>query len=129
LKKNTLNMKFQTIVLISAMLAISHSTPTPKKENAPQACQAASVASNATAKGTIAEGAKAGNVTATGGATGNVTAATGNATATAGSVVLPDGRIQQNVLTTDFNVLASVFKSAVVKGDGIAHTSLLIIIR
>jgi hypothetical protein len=40
------------------------------------------------------------------------------AAATNASVVLPDGRIQQNVVAADFNVLASVFKSAVVKGDG-----------
>jgi hypothetical protein len=39
-------------------------------------------------------------------------------TATNSSVVLPDGRIKQDAVATDFNVLASVFKSAVVKGDG-----------
>lgn len=38
--------------------------------------------------------------------------------ATNSSIVLPDGRIQQAVVATDFNALASVFKSAVVKGDG-----------
>lgn len=35
-----------------------------------------------------------------------------------GGLVLPDGRIKQDAKPEDFNVLASVFKSAVVKGDG-----------
>lgn len=39
-------------------------------------------------------------------------------TTAAAAAVLPDGRIQQAAVATDFNVLASVFKSAVVKGDG-----------
>lgn len=42
-------------------------------------------------------------------------AAGGNST---GPLVLPDGRIKKDAKPEDFNVLASVFKSAVVKGDG-----------
>lgn len=34
-------------------------------------------------------------------------------------MVLPDGRIKQDAVAEDFNVLASPFKSAVVKGDGL----------
>lgn len=34
------------------------------------------------------------------------------------ATVLPDGRIAADAVPEDFNVLASVFKSAVVKGDG-----------
>jgi len=44
--------------------------------------------------------------------------AKGATNTTAAAAVLPDGRIEQAVVATDFNVLASVFKSAVVKGDG-----------
>lgn len=50
---------------------------------------------------------------ATGGATGGAAKA-GNTTA----LVLPDGRIKQDATPESFNVLESVFKSAVVKGDG-----------
>lgn len=48
-----------------------------------------------------------------GGATGGAAKA-GNTTA----LVLPDGRIKQDATPENFNVLESVFKSAVVKGDG-----------
>lgn len=34
------------------------------------------------------------------------------------ALVLPDGRIAPDAVPEDFNVLESVFKSAVVKGDG-----------
>lgn len=54
---------------------------------------------------------KAANVTAS-------AAASPAGNSSAGSLVLPDGRIKQDAKPEDFNVLASVFKSAVVKGDG-----------
>ncbi|KAH7346594.1 hypothetical protein BKA65DRAFT_280607 [Rhexocercosporidium sp. MPI-PUGE-AT-0058] len=46
-----------------------------------------------------------------------------NVTATAG--VLPDGRIAQDAVPEDFNVLASAFKSAVVKGDGLVFSDIV----
>ncbi|ORY60001.1 uncharacterized protein BCR38DRAFT_398030 [Pseudomassariella vexata] len=46
-----------------------------------------------------------------------------NATA---DLVLPDGRIAADAVAEDFNVLASVFKSAVVKGDGLVFSDLIV---
>lgn len=45
--------------------------------------------------------------------------------AAAGAVVLPDGRIAQDAVPEDFNVLASPFKSAVVKGDGLNFSDVI----
>lgn len=45
--------------------------------------------------------------------------------AAAGAVVLPDGRIKQDAVPEDFNVLASPFKSAVVKGDGLNFSDVI----
>ncbi|KAK2044668.1 hypothetical protein LZ31DRAFT_618446 [Colletotrichum somersetense] len=53
----------------------------------------------------------------------NATAGAGNAAA--GALVLPDGRIKADAVPEDFNVLASVFKSAVVKGDGLVFSDLI----
>ncbi|TLD18004.1 hypothetical protein PspLS_10477 [Pyricularia sp. CBS 133598] len=56
------------------------------------------------------------------GGANNATAGAGGAAsggAKAGALVLPDGRIKKDAKPEDFNVLASVFKSAVVKGDGL----------
>lgn len=39
--------------------------------------------------------------------------------------MLPDGRIAQNAVPEDFNVLASPFKSAVVKGDGLNFSDVI----
>ncbi|GKT45437.1 uncharacterized protein ColSpa_05618 [Colletotrichum spaethianum] len=61
-------------------------------------------------------GAGAGGATRNNGTANAGGAAAGNATA--GALVLPDGRIKAGAVPEDFNVLASVFKSAVVKGDG-----------
>ncbi|TLS26369.1 hypothetical protein PpBr36_04915 [Pyricularia pennisetigena] len=44
---------------------------------------------------------------------------------TAGALVLPDGRIKKDAKPEDFNVLASVFKSAVVKGDGLVFSDVV----
>ncbi|KAI6370622.1 hypothetical protein MCOR25_004166 [Pyricularia grisea] len=49
-------------------------------------------------------------------------AAGGNST---GPLVLPDGRIKKDAKPEDFNVLASVFKSAVVKGDGLKFSDVI----
>ncbi|KAJ3959650.1 hypothetical protein N0V92_003742 [Colletotrichum tropicale] len=57
---------------------------------------------------------------ATGGATGGAAKA-GNTTA----LVLPDGRIKQDATPENFNVLESVFKSAVVKGDGLVFSDVI----
>lgn len=65
---------------------------------------------DAAAEGGAAEGAAAG-------------AAAGDAAA--GAVVLPDGRIKQDAVPEDFNVLASPFKSAVVKGDGLNFSDVI----
>ncbi|CZR51988.1 uncharacterized protein PAC_01865 [Phialocephala subalpina] len=59
------------------------------------------------------------NTTATSSAA-NITAA-----ATNSFVVLPGGRIAQSAVATDFSVLASVFKSAAVKGDGLVFSDLI----
>ncbi|KAH8776758.1 hypothetical protein F5883DRAFT_627357 [Diaporthe sp. PMI_573] len=45
--------------------------------------------------------------------------------AAAGAVVLPDGRIAQDAVPENFNVLASPFKSAVVKGDGLNFSDVI----
>lgn len=47
------------------------------------------------------------------------------AAADGAAVVLPDGRIAQNAVAEDFNVLASPFKSAVVKGDGLNFSDVI----
>ncbi|KAL8383666.1 hypothetical protein RB595_010731 [Gaeumannomyces hyphopodioides] len=68
------------------------------------------------------------NAGAGGGARNGAGAGARNGTAggAAGSaLVLPDGRIAQNVQPEGFNVLASVFKSAVVKGDGLVFSDLI----
>lgn len=39
--------------------------------------------------------------------------------------MLPDGRIKQDAVPEDFNVLASPFKSAVVKGDGLNFSDVI----
>lgn len=62
-------------------------------------------------------GGEASSDTAGEASTANADAATADA-ATNSTLVLPDGRIAQDAVPEDFNVLASVFKSAVVKGDG-----------
>lgn len=83
---------------------------------------ATSVFAQPTARAAKTGGASSTNNNSTAGAgkAGNTpapnTAAAGNAST--GALVLPDGRIRQDAKPEDFNVLASVFKSAVVKGDG-----------
>lgn len=69
---------------------------------------------------------------AAGQAAGQENAAAGGAAAgaaaddaAAGAVVLPDGRIKQDAVPEDFNVLASPFKSAVVKGDGLNFSDVI----
>ncbi|KAL0930607.1 uncharacterized protein CTRU02_214682 [Colletotrichum truncatum] len=58
---------------------------------------------------------------ASGGAGGGGGAKAGNTSA----LVLPDGRIAQDAKAENFNVLASVFKSAVVKGDGLQFSDII----
>ncbi|CAG8957166.1 hypothetical protein HYFRA_00009367 [Hymenoscyphus fraxineus] len=63
------------------------------------------------------------NGTATTPAPANKAAANGTAPAAGG--LLPDGRIAQNIKVEDFDVKASVFKSAVVKGDGLKFSEII----
>ncbi|KXH68765.1 hypothetical protein CSAL01_02040 [Colletotrichum salicis] len=70
--------------------------------------------------------ANAGGATTGGAATGG--AAAGGAGAKAGNtsaLVLPDGRIKADATPENFNVLESVFKSAVVKGDGLVFSDII----
>ncbi|KAJ0327346.1 hypothetical protein COL5a_006139 [Colletotrichum fioriniae] len=71
---------------------------------------AGGAAKNGTAN---AGGAAAGGAAAGGAAAGGAGAKAGNTSA----LVLPDGRIKADATPENFNVLESVFKSAVVKGD------------
>ncbi|KAK2597829.1 hypothetical protein N8I77_012590 [Diaporthe amygdali] len=71
-------------------------------------------------KGNQGQNADQGNAAAGGAAAGAATGA-----AAAGAVVLPDGRIKQDAVPEDFNVLASPFKSAVVKGDGLNFSDII----
>lgn len=86
--------------------ATSNAQPAKANENANTSNSCGAVAVEAAKKG-------ANNATANTGAA--KTGAT-NGTPTGGAV-LPDGRVAQNAVATDFNVLASKFKSTVVKGD------------
>ncbi|KAK1972337.1 hypothetical protein LY78DRAFT_665411 [Colletotrichum sublineola] len=52
-------------------------------------------------------------------------AGAGASNATASALVLPDGRIKADAVPEDFNVLESVFKSAVVKGDGLNFSDVI----
>lgn len=91
-----------------------------KNDKNKQADKAAGKADKAGASG--ADKAVGGAGKAGAGAANNATAGAGGAAAggdsKAGALVLPDGRIKKDAKPEDFNVLASVFKSAVVKGDG-----------
>lgn len=58
-------------------------------------------------------------------AAGGAAAGAAAGDAAAGAVVLPDGRIKQDAVPEDFNVLASPFKSAVVKGDGLNFSDVI----
>lgn len=62
--------------------------------------------------------ANAGNAAAGGAGAGAGGAGAGAKAGNASALVLPDGRIKQDATPESFNVLESVFKSAVVKGDG-----------
>lgn len=82
--------------------------------------QAAGKEEAAAGKASGQENEAAGGAAAEGAAAG---AAAGDAAA--GAVVLPDGRIAQDAVAEDFNVLASPFKSAVVKGDGLNFSDVI----
>ncbi|KAF6826572.1 hypothetical protein CPLU01_09604 [Colletotrichum plurivorum] len=80
--------------------------------------------------GNQAGGAK--NGTANAGGSGGGKAAGGGGKAAGGggasntsALVLPDGRIKQDATPESFNVLESVFKSAVVKGDGLVFSDII----
>lgn len=112
----TSTMKFHSAALISLLAISAYATPLlPRNANQkvakPAACSIkAPNASNNATKPVEAPKPVEGPTPATNGT------AAGNATAVA--AVLPDGRIAQGAVPEDFNVLASKFKSAVVKGDG-----------
>ncbi|OLN98066.1 hypothetical protein CCHL11_06786 [Colletotrichum chlorophyti] len=75
--------------------------------------------------GGVAGGAKNGTTEAGGGGAAGGSGAGGGAAGNTSALVLPDGRIKQDAKPEDFNVLASVFKSAVVKGDGLVFSDLI----
>ncbi|KAI3538181.1 hypothetical protein CSPX01_09758 [Colletotrichum filicis] len=79
---------------------------------------AGGAAKNGTAN---AGGATAGGAAAGGAAAGGAGAKAGNTSA----LVLPDGRIKADATLENFNVLESVFKSAVVKGDGLVFSDII----
>ncbi|KAK1723472.1 hypothetical protein CaCOL14_008018 [Colletotrichum acutatum] len=79
---------------------------------------AGGAAKNGTAN---AGGAAAGGAAAGGVAAGGAGAKAGNTSA----LVLPDGRIKADATPENFNVLESVFKSAVVKGDGLVFSDII----
>ncbi|KAK1456623.1 hypothetical protein CMEL01_16301 [Colletotrichum melonis] len=79
---------------------------------------AGGAAKNGTAN---AGGATAGGAAAGGAAAGGAGAKAGNTSA----LVLPDGRIKTDATPENFNVLESVFKSAVVKGDGLVFSDII----
>ncbi|UQC76763.1 uncharacterized protein CLUP02_18278 [Colletotrichum lupini] len=79
---------------------------------------AGGAAKNGTAN---AGGATAGGAAAGGAAAGGAGAKAGNTSA----LVLPDGRIKADATPENFNVLESVFKSAVVKGDGLVFSDII----
>lgn len=83
-------------------------------------CNTAGGQQDNTAGQAAGQAAGQGNAAAEGAAAG---AAAGGAAA--GAVVLPDGRIKQDAVPEDFNVLASPFKSAVVKGDGLNFSDVI----
>ncbi|KAH8845486.1 hypothetical protein MCOR27_007105 [Pyricularia oryzae] len=98
-----------------------------KNDKNKQADKAAGKADKAGASG--ADKAVGGAGKAGAGAANNATAGAGGAAAggdsKAGALVLPDGRIKKDAKPEDFNVLASVFKSAVVKGDGLNFSDIV----
>ncbi|TID06590.1 hypothetical protein CH35J_000080 [Colletotrichum higginsianum] len=59
------------------------------------------------------------------GGAGGAGAGAGAGGAAGGALVLPDGRIKADAVPEDFNVLESVFKSAVVKGDGLKFSDVI----
>ncbi|KAK1659526.1 hypothetical protein BDP55DRAFT_707506 [Colletotrichum godetiae] len=79
---------------------------------------AGGAAKNGTAN---AGGAAGGGAAAGGAAAGGAGAKAGNTSA----LVLPDGRIKADATPENFNVLESVFKSAVVKGDGLVFSDII----
>ncbi|PVH84119.1 glycoside hydrolase family 131 protein [Cadophora sp. DSE1049] len=110
-------MKFYPTTLISLLAISAYATPlltrNPKQAaEKPAACsvKAPKASNNATTPVEVPKPATNGT-------------AAGNATATA--PVLPDGRIAQDAVPEDFNVLASKFKSAVVKGDGLVFSDIV----
>lgn len=112
-------MKFITATTLCSLLAadaIAQPTLVWKRAGAANNAAAANTAAGSGAACAVSTNVTAGQASVATNVTAGVTAAAGNATTTA--LVLPDGRIKQNAVATDFDVLASVFKSAVVKGDG-----------
>ena len=109
-------MKFHSTTLISLLAISAYATPflprnANQKADKPAACSVnAPKTSNNTTKLVEAPKPVEAPMPPTNGT------AAGNTTAVA--AVLPDGRIAQEAVPEDFNVLASKFKSAVVKGDG-----------
>ncbi|KAH7397814.1 hypothetical protein BKA64DRAFT_48479 [Cadophora sp. MPI-SDFR-AT-0126] len=123
-------MKLHPTTFISLLAISAYATPLLPRN--PNQKAGKSAACSAKGSGASNNGAKpvevpkpAGNATKPVEApmpTTNGTAA-GNTTAAAG--VLPDGRIAQGAVPEDFNVLASKFKSAVVKGDGLVFSDIV----
>ncbi|KAH7359258.1 hypothetical protein B0T11DRAFT_330954 [Plectosphaerella cucumerina] len=122
-------MKATFFALVGLLAVTGSTTPVHARNRNILAVRGGAAAGDANGAGDAcgaAGGGAAGDDAAGGGAAGNGTApaapaapggAAGNGTVP-GALVLPDGRIKADAVPEDFNVLESVFKSAVVKGDG-----------
>ncbi|KAG4430857.1 hypothetical protein IFR05_013658 [Cadophora sp. M221] len=107
-------MKFHPSTLISLLILSASASPLVSRNQQAKKAAACNVAGGKPANNAT----KPAEVPKTANGTAN-----GNVTATAG--VLPDGRIAQGAVPEDFNVLASKFKSAVVKGDGLLFSDIV----
>lgn len=112
-------MKYLSLIAIYSLFAAgTFAQPTSRASKAAESTSNDNACNGATNTNTNTNNnSPAANV-----ATGAATTAAGNSSA--GALVLPDGRIKQDAKPEDFNVLASVFKSAVVKGDGTSAPAL-----
>lgn len=104
-------MKYSTSTVLYSLLAVADAARLTGHQRREAATVCGATGTNA------ATNVTAGTESTTGSAASNITAGAATNT-TAGALVLPDGRIKKDAVPEDFNVLASVFKSAVVKGDG-----------
>ncbi|KAH9208686.1 hypothetical protein DL95DRAFT_372985 [Leptodontidium sp. 2 PMI_412] len=108
-------MKFHPSNLISLLILSATASPLSSRNQQakkPAAC-------------TVGGGKAANNATKPVEAPKPAANGTANGNTTAAVAVLPDGRIAQGAVPEDFNVLASKFKSAVVKADGLVFSDIV----